>query len=55
MYDVRRTLGVNVSDMFWLKLRHCKGSMLPQYFTSCHQIWQVHKLIAEDVNRPGES
>ena len=28
--------------------------MLSQVFTSCCQIWQVHKIIAEDVNRPGE-
>ena len=28
--------------------------MLPQFLTSCRQIWQVHKIIAEDVNRPGE-
>ena len=29
--------------MFWLKLRQCKVSMLPQFLTSCRQIWQVHK------------
>ena len=40
--------------MFWLKLRQRKGSMLPQFLTSCRQIWQVHKIIAEDINRPGE-
>ena len=40
--------------MFWLKLRQRKGSMYPQFLTSCHQIWQVHKIKAEDVNRPGE-
>ena len=40
--------------MFWLKLRQRKGSMLLQFLTSCRQIWQVHKIIAEDVNRPGE-
>ena len=28
--------------------------MLPQFLTSCIQIWQVHKIIAENVNRPGE-
>ena len=28
--------------------------MLPQFSTSCRQIWQVHKVIAEDVNRPGK-
>ena len=28
--------------------------MLPQFLTSCRQIWQVHKIIAEDVNRPEE-
>ena len=40
--------------MFWLKLRQRKGSMLLQCLTSCRQIWQVHKIIAEDVNRPSE-
>ena len=40
--------------MFWLKLRQRKGSMLSQFLTSCRQIWQVHEIIAEDVNRPGE-
>ena len=40
--------------MFWLKLRQRNGSMLLQFLTSCRQIWQVHKIIAEDVNRPGE-
>ena len=28
--------------------------MLLQCLTSCRQIWQVHKIIAKDVNRPGE-
>ena len=28
--------------------------MLPQFLTSCRQIWQAYKVIAEDVNRPGE-
>ena len=28
--------------------------MLPQFLTSCRQIWQVHKIIAENVNHPGE-
>ena len=32
--------------MFWLKLRQCKGSMLPQFLTPCRQIWQVYKIIA---------
>ena len=54
LHDVRRTLGVNFSRHVWLKLRKCKGSMLPQFLTSCRQIWQVHKVIAQDVNRPGE-
>ena len=55
LYDVRRTLGVNFArHVFWLKPRQCKGSMLPQFLTICRQIWQVHKIIAEDVNRPGE-
>ena len=40
--------------MFWLKLQQCKRSMLPQFLTVCRQIWQVHKIIAENVNRPGE-
>ena len=40
--------------MFWLKLRQRKGSMLPQFLTSSRQIWQVHKIISEDVKRPGE-
>ena len=40
--------------MFWLKLRQCKRSMLPQFLTLCRQVWQVHKIIAENVNRPGE-
>ena len=40
--------------MFWLKLRQRKGSMLLQFITSCRQIWQAHKIIAEDVNRAGE-
>ena len=40
--------------MFWIKLRECKGPMLPQFFTSWRQIWQVHRLIAEDVNCLGD-
>ena len=40
--------------MFWLKLRQRKGSMLLQFLTSCRQFWQVHKIIAEDVNGPVE-
>ena len=40
--------------MFWLKLRQRKGSILLQFLTSCRQIWQVHKIIAEDLNRFGE-
>ena len=28
--------------------------MLPKALTSCRQVWQVHKIITEDVNRPGE-
>ena len=54
LYDVWRTLGVNFSRHVWLKLRQCKGSMLPQFLTSCCQTGQVHKIIAEDVNCPGE-
>ena len=26
--------------------------MLPQFLNSCRQIWQAHKIIAEDLNRP---
>ena len=40
--------------MFWRKLRQYKGSILPLFLTSCRQIWQVDKIIAEDVNRAGE-
>ena len=40
--------------MFWLKLRQCKGSMVHQFLTSCRQIWQAYKIIAEDENLPGE-
>ena len=28
--------------------------MLPQFLTSCRQIWQAYKIIAEDENRPVE-
>ena len=35
-------------------LRQYKRSMLPQFLTSCRQIWQAYKIIAEDENRPGE-
>ena len=35
--------------MFWLKLRQIKGSILPQFL-----IWQVDKIIAEDVKRAGK-
>ena len=41
-------------NMFWLKLRQCKGSILPQFLSSCCSIWQVDKIIAEDVNRAWE-
>ena len=44
LYDVWRTLGVKFS----------RRALLPQFLTSCRQIWQVHKIIAENVNRPGE-
>ena len=54
LHDVWRTLGVNFSRHVWLKLQQYKGSILPQFLTACCQIWQVHKIIAEDVNRPGE-
>ena len=40
--------------MLGIKLRQCKGSMLPQFLTSRRQIWQAYKIIAEDENRPGE-
>ena len=40
--------------MFWLILRQCKESMLPQFLTSCRQIWQAYKIVAEDENCPGE-
>ena len=40
--------------MFWLKLRQCKGSILIQFVNSCRQIWQVYKIIAEDINCPWE-
>ena len=40
--------------MFWIKLRQCKGSMLPQFLTSCRQIWQAYEIVAEDENHPGE-
>ena len=40
--------------MFWLKLRQCKGSMLPQFLISCRQIWQAYKIIGEDDNPPGK-
>ena len=42
--------------MFWLKPRQCKGSILPQFLTSCRPIWQVDKIhvIAADVNHAGE-
>ena len=40
--------------MFWLKLRQYKGSILPQFLTSCRPICQVDKTIAEDVNLAGE-
>ena len=40
--------------MFWLKLRQCKGSILPQVLTSFRQIGQSHNILPEDVNRPGE-
>ena len=39
--------------MFWLKLRQYKGSMLPQFLTSCRQIWQAYKIMAKDEKTPG--
>ena len=45
LYDVRRTLGMNFSRHVLAKT----ATMLPQFLS-----WQVHKIIAEDVNRPGE-
>ena len=40
--------------MFWLKLRQCKGSMLPQFLTPCRQIWQAYKIVAENEKCLGE-
>ena len=40
--------------MFWLKLRQCKGSILPQFLTSYRQIQQAYKIIVENENRTGE-
>ena len=40
--------------MFCPKQRHWKGSILPQFLTSCRRIWQVDKIITEDVNCAGE-
>ena len=37
--------------MFWLKLRQCKGSILPHFLTLWRPIWQVDKIIADDENR----
>ena len=28
--------------------------MLPQFLTSCRQIWKAYKIVAEDENHPGE-
>ena len=54
MYDTWRTLGLNFSRHVFVKTATTQRSMLLQCLTSCRQIWQVHKIIAEDVNRPGE-
>ena len=39
-----------------IQINHAKykGSILPQFLTSSRPVWQVDKVIAEYVNRPGE-
>ena len=47
---MRRTLGVKFSRHVLAKLHQYKGSLLPHFLISCPQIWQVHKMITEDIN-----
>ena len=54
MYDTWRTLGLNFSRHVLAKTATTQRIDAPSIFNSCPQIWQVHKIIAEDVNCPGE-